>query len=188
MTQIKLYRVAIVHTTWYTSYLSQSKIKRREPPIFFAFAPLLPPSSVLPIFDIRCSCQLVNSNRQVGVAARNIEFGDNLANFDSSSTLNLILGSIPLNHTSIPLGIPLDPIKYSDIQPCRTEVRDLSRSTILWQDLLRKTLVPPLVPARGALVACLTGLVTLTSTRIYVLHYSYTHVCRGVLAFIAYVP
>jgi hypothetical protein len=43
---------------------------------------------------------------------------------------------------------------------------------ILRQDLLRKTLVPPLVPARGALVACLTGLVTLTSTRIYVLHYS----------------
>ena len=39
-------------------------------------------SSVLPIFDIRCSCQLVNSNIQVGVAARNIEFGNNLANFD----------------------------------------------------------------------------------------------------------
>jgi hypothetical protein len=39
-------------------------------------------SSVLPIFDIRCSCQLLNSNIQVGVAARNIEFGDNLANFD----------------------------------------------------------------------------------------------------------
>jgi hypothetical protein len=49
---------------------------------------------------------------------------------------------------------------------------------ILWQDLLRKTLVPPLMPARGALVvACLTGLVTLTSTRIYDLHYStYTRV------------
>ncbi len=43
-----------------------------------------------------------------------------------------------------------------------------------WQNLLRKTLVPPLVPARGALVACLTGLVTLTSNRIYDLHYS-TH-------------
>jgi hypothetical protein len=40
-------------------------------------------SSVLPIFNIRCSCQLVNSNIQVGVAARNIEFSDNLANFDS---------------------------------------------------------------------------------------------------------
>ena len=47
---------------------------------------------------------------------------------------------------------------------------------ILWQDLLHKTLVPLLVPARGALVACLTGLVTLTSTRIYVLHYS-TYTC-----------
>ena len=33
------------------------------------------------------------------------------------------------------------------------------------------------MPARGALVACLTGLVTLTSTRIYDLHYStYTRV------------
>ena len=63
------------------------------------------------------------------------------------------------------------------VAPRRTGVRDLSRSTILWQDLLRKTLVPPLVPARGALVACLTGLVTLTSTRIYDLHYStYTRV------------
>ncbi len=63
------------------------------------------------------------------------------------------------------------------VAPCRTGVRDLSCSTILWQDLLRKTLVPPLVPARGALVVCLTGLVTLTSTRIYVLHYStYTRV------------
>jgi hypothetical protein len=40
-------------------------------------------SSVLPIFDIRCSCQLVNSNIQVGVVARNIEFGNNLTNFDS---------------------------------------------------------------------------------------------------------
>jgi hypothetical protein len=63
------------------------------------------------------------------------------------------------------------------VAPRRTGVRDLSRSTILWQDLLCKTLVPPLVPERGALVACLTGLVTLTSTRIYVLHYStYTRV------------
>jgi hypothetical protein len=63
------------------------------------------------------------------------------------------------------------------VAPRRPGVRDLSRSTILRQDLLRKTLVPPLVPARGALVACLTGLVTLTSTCIYVLHYStYTHV------------
>jgi hypothetical protein len=58
------------------------------------------------------------------------------------------------------------------VAPRRTGVRDLSRSTILWQDLLHKTLVPPLVPARGALVACLTGLVTLTSTRIYDIHYS----------------
>jgi hypothetical protein len=58
-----------------------------------------------------------------------------------------------------------------------TGVRDLSHSTILWQDLLHKTLVPPLMPARGALVACLTGLVTLTSIRIYGLHYStYTRV------------
>ncbi len=63
------------------------------------------------------------------------------------------------------------------VAPHRTRVQNLSRSTILWQDLLRKTLVPPLVPARGALVACLTGLVTLTSTRIYVIHYStYTRV------------
>ena len=63
------------------------------------------------------------------------------------------------------------------VAPRWTGVQDLSCSTILWQDLLRKTLVPPLVPARGALVACLTGLVTLTSTRIYVLHYStYTRV------------
>ncbi len=65
------------------------------------------------------------------------------------------------------------------LHSCSTRfgVRDLSRSTILWQELLRKTLVPPLVPARGALVACLTGLVTLTSTRIYDLHYStYTRV------------
>ncbi len=58
------------------------------------------------------------------------------------------------------------------VAPRRTGVRDLSRSTILRHDLLRKTLVPPLVPAGGALVACLTGLVTLTSTRIYVIHYS----------------
>ncbi len=37
------------------------------------------------------------------------------------------------------------------------------------------------MPARGALVACLTGLVTLTSTRIYDLHYStYTHVTGSV--------
>ena len=50
---------------------------------------------MLPIFDIRCSYQLVNSNIQVGVAARNIEFGDNLANFDSLCTLNSILGVIP---------------------------------------------------------------------------------------------
>ncbi len=50
---------------------------------------------MLPIFDIRCSYQPVNSNIQVGVAAKNIEFGDNLANFDSSRTLNLILGVIP---------------------------------------------------------------------------------------------
>jgi hypothetical protein len=63
------------------------------------------------------------------------------------------------------------------VTPHWTGVRDLSRSTILWQDLLRKTLVPLLVPARGALVACLTGLVTLTSTRIYDLHYpTYTRV------------
>jgi hypothetical protein len=63
------------------------------------------------------------------------------------------------------------------VAPRRTGVRDLSRSTILWQELLRKTLVHPLVPAQGALVACLTGLVTLTSTRIYDLHYStYTRV------------
>ncbi len=63
------------------------------------------------------------------------------------------------------------------VDPRWTGVQDLSRSTILWQDFLRKTLVPPLVPARGALVACLTGLVTLTSTRICDLHYStYTHV------------
>jgi hypothetical protein len=63
------------------------------------------------------------------------------------------------------------------VAPHRTRVPDLSRSTILRQDLLRKTLVPPLMPARGALVACLTGLVTLTSTRIYDLHYSTcTHV------------
>jgi hypothetical protein len=60
------------------------------------------------------------------------------------------------------------------VAPHWTGVQDLSHSTILWQDLLRKTLVPPLVPARGALVACLTGLVTLTSTRTYDLHYS-TH-------------
>jgi hypothetical protein len=58
------------------------------------------------------------------------------------------------------------------VAPRRTGVQDLSCSTILWQDLLCKTLVPPLMPARGALVACLTGLVTLTSTRIYDLHYS----------------
>jgi hypothetical protein len=63
------------------------------------------------------------------------------------------------------------------VAPRWTGVRDLSHSTILWQDLLRKTLVPPLVPARGALVACLTGPVTLTSTHIYDLHYStYTRV------------
>ncbi len=63
------------------------------------------------------------------------------------------------------------------VAPRWTGVRDLSCSTILWQDLLGKTLVPLLVPARWALVACLTGLVTLTSTRIYDLHYStYTHV------------
>ena len=34
------------------------------------------------IFDIRCSCQLVNSNTSRPNSARNIEFGDNLANFD----------------------------------------------------------------------------------------------------------
>ncbi len=62
------------------------------------------------------------------------------------------------------------------VAPHRTGVQDLSHSTILWQDLLRKTLVPPLVPARGALVGCLTGLVTLTSTRIYDLYYS-TYTC-----------
>jgi hypothetical protein len=63
------------------------------------------------------------------------------------------------------------------VAPRRTGVRDLSRSTILWQDLLCKTLVTPLVPAWGALVACLTGLVTLTSTCIYDLHYcTYTRV------------
>ncbi len=50
---------------------------------------------MLPIFDIRCSYQLVNLNIQVGVAARNIEFGNNLTNFDSSCTLNSILGVIP---------------------------------------------------------------------------------------------
>jgi hypothetical protein len=56
-------------------------------------------------------------------------------------------------------------------------VRDLSHSMIIWQDLLRELLVPPLMPAWGALVACLTGLFTLTSTRIYDQHYStYTHV------------
>ncbi len=32
------------------------------------------------------SCTNVNSNIQVGVAARNIKFGDNLANFDSLCT------------------------------------------------------------------------------------------------------
>jgi hypothetical protein len=37
-------------------------------------------------------------------------------------------------------------------------------------------LVPPLVPAWGALVASLTGLVTLTSTHVYDLHYS-TYTC-----------
>jgi hypothetical protein len=58
------------------------------------------------------------------------------------------------------------------VAPHWTRVQDLSHSTILWQDLLCKTLVPPLVPAWGALVACLTGLVTFTSTRIYDLHYS----------------
>jgi hypothetical protein len=58
------------------------------------------------------------------------------------------------------------------VAPRRTGVQDLSHSTILWQDLLRKTLVSPLVPAWGALVACLTGLVILTSARIYDLHYS----------------
>ncbi len=63
------------------------------------------------------------------------------------------------------------------VAPRWTVVRDLSRSMNLWQDLLRKTSVPPLVPARGALVSCLTGLITLTSTRIYDQHYStYTHV------------
>jgi hypothetical protein len=37
------------------------------------------------------------------------------------------------------------------------------------------------MPAQGALVACLTGLVTLTSTRIYDLHYStYTRVPESV--------
>jgi hypothetical protein len=67
------------------------------------------------------------------------------------------------------------------VAPCWTGVQDLSHSTILWQDLLRKTLVPPLVPAQGALVACLTGLVTLTSTHIYDLHYStYTRVPESV--------
>ncbi len=67
------------------------------------------------------------------------------------------------------------------VAPHRTGVRDLSRSTILRQDLLRMTLVPPLVPAQGALVACLTGLVILTSTRIYVIHYSaYTRVLGSV--------
>ncbi len=48
------------HLEWYTSYLS---LKRN--PVFL-------------VFDIRCSCQLVNSNIRVGVAARNIEFGDKL--------------------------------------------------------------------------------------------------------------
>jgi hypothetical protein len=37
------------------------------------------------------------------------------------------------------------------VAPHWTGVRELSCSTILWQDLLRKTLVPPLVPAWGAL-------------------------------------
>ncbi len=58
------------------------------------------------------------------------------------------------------------------VAPHWTGVRDLSHSMILWQDLLRKTLVPPLMPAWGSLVACLSGLVTLTSTCIYDLHYS----------------
>ncbi len=63
------------------------------------------------------------------------------------------------------------------VTPHWTGLRDLSCSTIHRQVLLRKTLVPPLVPARGALVACLTGLITLTSTRIYNLHFStYTRV------------
>ena len=82
---------------------------------------------MLPIFDIRCSYQLVNSNIQVGAAARNIEFGNNLANFDlyhvnsniqvgvvarniefgdnlakfdSSCTLNSMLGVIPSAYDS----------------------------------------------------------------------------------------
>jgi hypothetical protein len=58
------------------------------------------------------------------------------------------------------------------VAPRWTGVQDLSCSMILWQDLLCKTLVLPLMPAGGALVACLTGLVSLTSTRIYDLHYS----------------
>jgi hypothetical protein len=62
------------------------------------------------------------------------------------------------------------------VAPHWTGVRDLSRSTILWQDLLHKTLVPPLMPARGALVACLIKLVTLTSTHIYDLYSTYTRV------------
>jgi hypothetical protein len=53
----------------------------------------------------------------------------------------------------------------------------LSHFTTLWLDLLRKTLVSPLVPSQGALVASLIGLlVTLTSTCICVLHYS-TYKC-----------
>jgi hypothetical protein len=73
----------------------------------------------------------------------------------------------------------LNPIHKYMVAPRWIGVRDLSCSTILWKDFLCKTLVPPLVPARGALVACLSGLVTLTFTRIYDLYYStYTRV-RG---------
>ncbi len=57
--------------------------------------------------------------------------------------------------------------------PRWTGAQCLSHFTTLWLDLLRKTLVPPLVLSQGALVAPLIGLlVTLTSTHTCVLHYS----------------
>ncbi len=52
-------------------------------------------SSGIPVFDIRCLCQLVNSNICVGASSKNIEFSNFIAEFDSSCTLNLKLGTIP---------------------------------------------------------------------------------------------
>ncbi len=67
----------------------------------------------LPIFDIRCSCQLVNLNIQVGVAARNFEFGDNLANFDSSCTADGRC-SCQLVNLNIQVGVGARNIKFGN--------------------------------------------------------------------------